>query len=234
MQDRRGTTDRRGSIAGASWSVVRVAAAALFVVVAAEASAQKNQSQVSQSQGPPNALQGFSQNRDQPVKIQADKLEVHDKDKVATFTGNVHVTQGDTEMRSKALTVFYEDNSKPGSSGAAAAKSAPSPAPSGPNDQQQIRRIEATGEVRVTQRDQNATGDNGTFDMRANTVTLTGNVVITRGKDIVRGQRLVVDLNTGVSQIVSPNGGQVETLIQAGPHGDMNPLSLQNRPARAN
>ena len=40
-------------------------------------------------QGPLNALQGFSKNRDQPVKIQAATLEVRDKDKVATFTGDV-------------------------------------------------------------------------------------------------------------------------------------------------
>jgi len=37
--------------------------------------AQKNpapQNPAPQNQGPPNALQGFSQNRDQPVKIQSD------------------------------------------------------------------------------------------------------------------------------------------------------------------
>jgi lipopolysaccharide export system protein LptA len=211
--------------------------AALVVAIAPVAWAQKGQvppNQVPQNQGPPNALQGFSQNRDQPVKIQADKLEVHDKDKVATFTGNVHVTQGDTEMRSKILVVYYEDNGKPATAGAASAKIAAS----GANDQQQIRRIEATGGVRVVQRDQNAAGDSGTFDMQANTVTLNGNVVVTRGKDIVRGQRLVVDMNTGVSRIESAAGGQVESLFQAGSHGDTNPLSVPApapaRPPRAN
>src|SRR5476651_1880486 len=60
------------------------------------------------SKGPPNALQGFSQNHDQPVHIEAATLEVRDKDKVATFSGNVKVTQGDTVMRCKSLVVFYE------------------------------------------------------------------------------------------------------------------------------
>ena len=61
---------------------------------------------------PPNALQGFSQNRDQPVKIDAATLEVRDKDKVATFGGNVHLVQGDTTLRCKTLVVFYDqDNS---------------------------------------------------------------------------------------------------------------------------
>ena len=53
-------------------------------------------------------MQGFSQNRDQPVHIEAATLEVRDKDKVATFSGNVHVVQGDTTMRCKSLVVFYE------------------------------------------------------------------------------------------------------------------------------
>ena len=56
----------------------------------------------------PNALQGFQQNRDQPVQIEAASLEVRDKDKMATFTGNVKVVQGDTTMRCKSLVVFYE------------------------------------------------------------------------------------------------------------------------------
>src|SRR5262249_26019074 len=33
--------------------------------------------------GPPNALQGFSQNRDEPVKIRAASLELREKDKMA-------------------------------------------------------------------------------------------------------------------------------------------------------
>ena len=56
----------------------------------------------------PNALQGFQQNRGQPVKIEASRLEVRDKDKVATFSGNVKVVQGDTTMHCKVLVVFYE------------------------------------------------------------------------------------------------------------------------------
>src|SRR4029077_19172164 len=71
-------------------------------------------------QGVPNAMQGFSQNRDQPIKIEAASLEMRDKQKEATFTGNVKVVQGDTTMTSKILVVFYES---------AAATPAPSPVP---------------------------------------------------------------------------------------------------------
>ena len=58
--------------------------------------------------GVPNAMQGFSQNRDQPIQIEAASLEMRDKKKEATFAGNVKVVQGDTTMTSKTLVVFYD------------------------------------------------------------------------------------------------------------------------------
>jgi lipopolysaccharide export system protein LptA len=198
--------------------------ALLCVLTATDAPAQKNpgpppNNPAPQNQGLPNALQGFSQNRDQPVRIQSDNLVVRDKDKMATFTGNVHVIQGDTEMNSKALLVFYVDPSKPGPVPATTMKAAQPGAPAGSGDQQQIKRIEATGGVLVTQKEQKAAGDSGTFDMQSNTVTLNGNVVVTHGKDVVRGQRLVVDLNTGVSRI---DGGRVDALFGSPPNGEVN------------
>ena len=68
----------------------------------------------SAASGPPNALQGFSQNRDKPIQIDAARLEVRDKDKVATFFGDakaaVKVIQGDTTLRSKTLVVHYDQD----------------------------------------------------------------------------------------------------------------------------
>jgi lipopolysaccharide export system protein LptC len=144
------------------------------------------------AQRPPGAFQGFSVNRDKPVQIRSTTLEVRDKEKKATFLGNVHMTQGDTTVKSNTLDVFYEQEGD-----SAAAKTARS----GPADQQQIRRAEAKGGVVVTQKDQTATGDTGIFDTRANTVTLIGNVVITQGPQIIKGERLTSDLTSGVSHV---------------------------------
>ncbi len=153
--------------------------------------------------GPPNPIQGFSKNRDKPVQIEATTLEVRDKDKMATFTGNVHVIQGDTDMRCRVLVVYYEDS--------ADMKSSVSSAQSGPGDTSQIKRLEATGNVIITQEDQTATGDKGVFDMHTNIVTLTGNVVVSQGQNVVRGARLVVDMTTGVSHV---EGGRVQGIFQ--------------------
>jgi lipopolysaccharide export system protein LptA len=155
------------------------------------------------SKGPPNALQGFSQNRDQPVHIEASTLEVRDKDKMATFSGNVRVTQGDTGLRCKSLVVFYEQNGGEADKSKSVALANP-----GPGGQQRIKKLEARGGVVVTQKAETATGDLGLFDMQTNTVTLTGNVVMTQGQNVLRGDRLVVDLTSGVSRVESGKNGQ--------------------------
>ena len=165
------------------------------------------------SQGPPNALQGFSQNRDQPVHIEAATLEVRDKQKEATFSGDVRVKQGDTGLRCKSLVVFYEQSGQP--TDASKTLQAASP---GPGGEQRIKRLEARGGVVVTQKDQTATGELGIFDMKANTVTLTGNpVIMTQGQNVLRGGKLVVDLTSGVSRVEAGKSGQgVQMLVQPG------------------
>ena len=163
----------------------------------------------------PNALQGFQQNRGQPVQIEASRLEVRDKDKMATFSGNVKVVQGDTTMRCKTLVVFYEQQNKDGQQALAAAQTMPAAKP-GPGGSSQISKLEASGGVTVVQKDQTATGDRALFDMKSNTVTLLGNVLVSQGPNVMRGEKLVVDLTTGVSR-VDAGKGPVRMLIQQGP-----------------
>ncbi len=164
------------------------------------------------SNGPPNALQGFSQNRNEPVHIEAASLEVRDKDQVATFTGDVRVQQGDTTMRCATLVVFY-DREAGKDANASASKAAAKPktmtaATPGPGGEQKIKRLEARGTVVVTQKDQTATGKLGVFDMPTNTVTLTGDVVMTQGQNVLRGDKLVVNLTDGVSKVESARNGR--------------------------
>jgi lipopolysaccharide export system protein LptA len=178
-------------------------ASAVTLVALAHAQPPAPQQQPS---GPANALQGFAQNRDQPVKIDASQLEVRDKDKVATFSGGVKVVQGDTTMRAKSLAVFYD-----GEGSTANALTAAKPGPSG---QQRIKRLEARGGVKVCQDEQVATGDSGIFDMQSNTVTLLGNVVLTKGMNVLKGEKLTVNLGSGAAKIEGGiNGGGVSALL---------------------
>jgi lipopolysaccharide export system protein LptA len=169
--------------------------------------------------GIPNAVQGFSKNRDKPVHIEAASLEVRDKDKQATFSGNVNVVQGDTTLRCKVLVVHY-DNNQPGGMKSATP---------GAGGASQISRLEAKGGVVVTQAEQTATGDTGLFDMKSNTITLLGNVVVSQGGNVVRGERLVVDMTTGVSKVdAGDSKGPVRMLIEQNKDGTTTQKSLKS------
>jgi lipopolysaccharide export system protein LptA len=230
-----------------STSVRRIAryactvAFALFVIACGQAIAQ------SAVQGVPNAMQGFSQNRDQPIQIEAATLEMRDKKKEATFSGNVKVVQGDTTMTSKVLVVFYESAAAtapaaaPAGNAKAAAKAAPAPAPiqsatPGPGGSSQIRRLEAKGNVVVTQKDQVVTGENAVFDTKTNLVTMvggTGGVILTQGKNVLRGDRLIVDMTTGVSRVESDSGRVQGLFISSGQGGPAIPGAATSAPSPA-
>src|SRR5260370_31553514 len=181
------------------------AAFALALITAGAAHAQGAVSNV------PNAMQGFSQNRDQPIQIEAASLEMRDKKKEATFAGSVKVVQGDTTMTSKTLVVFYDSNSSPATppANSKGTKSAPmQSATPGPGGSSSIRRLEAKGSVVVTQKDQVVTGETAIFDTRANLITMTGGtmtggVVPTQCQNAVRGDRLKADTATAWSRAES-------------------------------
>ncbi len=201
-----------------------VRAAALVVGVALIAAGAA----VAQStmQGVPNAMQGFSQNRDQPIQIDAATLEMRDKKKEATFSGNVKVVQGDTTMTSKTLVVFYESSGdKPAqpapaqTASAKGAKAAPmQSATPGPGGASSIKRLEARGNVVVTQKDQVVTGETAVFDTKTNLITMlggSGQVVLTQCQNVLRGDRLLVDMTTGVSRVESESGRVQGLFIQS-------------------
>lgn len=174
--------------------------ASLSLLPLVPAGAQQAQPAAGSGGNVPNALQGFAKNRNEPVRINSNTLEVRDKDKVAVFAGNVVVVQGDTTMRSPELVVFYEGNA--------------APTDNQPTSTSSIKRLEAKGGVVVQTKEQTATGDLGIFEMKTNTVTMTGKpVVLTQGPNVIKGQKLTVDLVTGVSKI---EGGRVESLIVPG------------------
>ena len=168
--------------------------AAMLVLGMPGAAAAQNQVQ--------GALPG--QNNGQPVHIEAMTLEIRDKDKTATFSGNVKVVQGDTTMRCRTLVVFYGPEEGAGATKAAAAPtSTERQAAPGMPQRGNIRRAEARGDVTVVSKDQNASGDLGVYDMKKKTITLTGNVVVSQGKNVLHGERVVVDTVTGDARIDS-------------------------------
>jgi lipopolysaccharide export system protein LptA len=201
---------------------VQLCAAIAVLIVAAPAAAQAPAAAPS-----PFGIQNA--NKDQPVQIEAATLEVHDKNKEATFSGNVQVVQGDTTMKCQNLVVFYGQEVGFGStSGASGADGTSVTSNKGmPQGAQNIRRIEARGGVTVITKDQNAAGDLGVYDLKTKTITLSGNVVVSQGQNVIHGERVVVDMVTGNARVESgssnggagagaPGPGRVRALIQPG------------------
>lgn len=194
--------------------------AAVLTLAAAPVAAQDQHPVV---QNPAQSLLR-GENKDLPIQIESATLEVRDKSKIATFAGNVQVVQGDTTMKCQTLVVFYgaEDggagkNAAAANEPAAGKSQAPASGQAGaavPQGAQDIRRIEARGGVTVVTKEQNASGDLGVYDLKAKTITLTGNVVVTQGKNVLHGDRVVVDTATGNARVES-NAATAQNRVRA-------------------
>jgi lipopolysaccharide export system protein LptA len=168
----------------------------LAVTVAAltgPASAQVQQGKVS-------ALKGHNSNA--PVDVTAERIEVQDRADRAIFAGNVRATQADMTLETERLTVAY--SSKPGGAGSGSGTGGV-----------QIHRLDAAGGVVVRSPSETAKGDFGIYDLDRRLITLIGNVQLTQGRNLVAGQRLVINLDSGRAVVdggppgVNSSGGRV-------------------------
>lgn len=138
------------------------------------------------------AFQGLSSDSDQPIQIESDRLEIRDTDKIAVYSGNVRVQQGITTLTTTELQVHYTGDAANGAPGST------------------VDRIDAGPPVVVKAEDRTATGDHAIFEMTRDMVTMTGNVVLTQGQNVVHGERLVVNLKSRQAHM---EGGRVQTVI---------------------
>ncbi|MBO1905736.1 organic solvent tolerance protein OstA [Microvirga sp. 3-52] len=146
----------------------------------------------------------------EPIKIDANKLDVFDKEGRAVFTGDVVAVQGESTMKCTVMTVFYEQRDQNGGQAAPAAQAA---------DDSAIKKIDCKGPVTIVSRTQVATGENATFDRGSNKIMLTGNATLSDGPNVTKGERVLYDINTGVANIETTPGGRVRALFVPGQGG---------------
>ena len=131
----------------------------------------------------------------QPIDIGADELEVQTKDNTAIFRGHVQAVQSDLSIDADRVTVYYRDQSG----------SAPKSGPSA------ISRIDASGNVKLSSPTETVRSKWGIYDLDMKIVTLGGSVVMTRGENNIRGDRLQLDLVSGITRI---EGGDAKSQSQ--------------------
>ncbi|MGB7285861.1 MAG: lipopolysaccharide transport periplasmic protein LptA [Salaquimonas sp.] len=150
---------------------------------------------VSYGQSFGGAFEGMSNSKD-PVQIEADRLEVADGQGIAIFDGNVAVTQGSTLLKAKKLKVHYLRDAKTDDPGG------------------NVRKIEATGKVAVRSGDQMATADSAVVDMQEQIATLSGNVTVSQGENILVGCKLRINMATNAANLTPCDKGRVQMVFK--------------------
>ncbi|BDW98398.1 hypothetical protein MACH15_01510 [Maricaulis maris] len=137
-------------------------------------------------------LQGASAqigNSSLPLDIEADTFEVLDAERHIVWLGNVHVVQGDSSLQADRMDVYYTGTGTGGGWG-------------------DIDRIVATDNVFYITPAQRARGDRGVYQMSEEIITLTGDVVITQGENVITTNRFVNNLTTGNSNFGEAGTGE--------------------------
>jgi len=137
----------------------------------------------------------------QPIEITSDHLDVFQQENKAIFTGHVVAVQGDVHLKSETMVVYY-NQADPNEKKPAADKTAKSPA----MQQSSIKKIDVDGGVFLTTPEETASGASGIYDVENHKIYLNTDVVLTREKNVLKGDHLVYDFETGKSTLNAPGG----------------------------
>jgi lipopolysaccharide export system protein LptA len=128
-------------------------------------------------------------NPNAPIDLSANDMFADQNTGMVVYTGNVIVHQGEVKLRADKMRAKLVGNN-----------------PS---------HIYADGRVVIDAPSGVATGDNAVYDVDPRLITVTGNVVLTKDKNVLRGSKLVVNLITGQATLDGGQGkgGRVQALF---------------------
>jgi lipopolysaccharide export system protein LptA len=126
---------------------------------------------------------------DQPVEVTADRLDVSQTDGTATFEGNVVVVQGELTLTAGRVLVEY-----------------------GNTEPREIERIHAFDNVVLVSPNETAEGAEAVYEVASRSVVMSGDVLLTQELNVVSGDRLTIDLETGTGLVE----GRVRTILRSG------------------
>lgn len=139
-----------------------------------------------------------------PLAVTADNLEVLDAQRQAIYRGRVEAIQDRNRLRADTVTLFFAAR------GGGAQNIA--------GNMGDFERLEAVGDVYlVSSGPDGATtqvirGERAVYVSASDTVTVTGNVVLTQGQNVLQGSTLVLDNRTGRATLdagAGQNNGRV-------------------------
>lgn len=133
------------------------------------------------------ALGPFRQDPEQPVEVTSERLEVDQEAGVAVFIGDVVVVQGEMRLTAPRVRVEYTTG-----------------------DAGQIEFMQATGGVTMFNGEETAEGAEAVYTVTAGEVVMSGDVIVTQGPNVLAGETLFVDLDTGAGTME----GRVRTIFR--------------------
>ena len=119
----------------------------------------------------------------QSIEIIADEMEWNKQKNEAIALGNAKATKGNTVIIANKIIATLTDTSK----------------------DQQIIKLIATGKVKFTRMEEIATGKKAIYDLEKDIIVIKGNVSLKKGENIMAGESLIINLNTGLSKLSGSN-----------------------------
>ena len=131
-----------------------------------------------------------------PIDIAADRLEVVDAQKMAIWSGAVEARQDGNTLRADTMTVHFAGSGNSAASGAMG------------RNWGDIRQMVANGRVFFITPAEVARGNHAVYDMASDRITMTGDIVVTRGQNVLKGDTLFIDVKSGRSTLDSSTKGK--------------------------
>lgn len=133
-----------------------------------------------------------------PIDVSADRSQLSTTDNTLRYTGDVEVRQGNSILQADIVTVTFKPSNK---------ETADSALGQNLGDPDKII---AEGNVYYATPSEKARGKKGVYSVDNDQIVLTGDVIVTQGKNILTGQSLTLRPSEGLSIL---EGGRVRTLI---------------------
>jgi len=125
---------------------------------------------------------------DAPIDITGDRLEVVDD--VATWVGNVRAVQGESILTAEKLVADLDEDGA-------------------------FRKIRAVGTVRYSNGKDAISGKVGVYDAEKRTITISEEVVVTQGEQVMTGGKLIYWVDTGRLLFTAPSGRRIRGIFYA-------------------
>ncbi|MEM6627302.1 MAG: LptA/OstA family protein [Pseudomonadota bacterium] len=146
-----------------------------------------------------------------PIEINADRGQLNDRERRAVYSGNVDIIQSDSRLRAEEVVIEYNARTGPQPSGEGVTASIGG-----------LKSITATGDVYYLTIREKVRADKGVYTAESDTITLTGDVIVTNDDGVVNGERLVIEASTGRSTMFGGETTRIRTVIE--PQADENTI----------